>query len=126
MRYISTTELDDFSKGLQDIYGPYPTEVNNLIGVMSLKLKLKKLGIVQAKINPNFFSMRVEPGTLVQRKIKENNISNDPCIRYYKRGARFELKMLSDTGDNINTQNNILYKANKFLEEMMNEYVSLT
>ena len=114
----SIKELHDFSASLQDIYGPYPKEVKNLIDIINLKLKLKKLGVTQAKITPAYFSLRYKSDSPVHKKIKEINAINNPSIKHYKRGSNIELKLLSDTG-NESTQNNILFKANQFLEKMI-------
>jgi len=113
----TVAELYDINRGLKDIYGPYPQEVENLIAVIDIKLKLKKHRVTQIKITPQYFLIRYESDSPLKSKIK--GIDYNSLIRNYKRGSHYELKLLSESTNDDSNSNSILYQSRRFLDKLL-------
>ena len=114
------SELSDISKGLKDIYGPFPAEVQNLIDTITLKLKLQKEGVHQVRITPNHLSLKYETGSPIMKKLNKIN-QNKFSFRNYKKGSHYELKLYAGSSNkNTNNGENILYESNRLLDSLFN------
>jgi transcription-repair coupling factor (superfamily II helicase) len=109
----------DIRKELQDIYGPYPDEVENLLLVIGLKLKLKNQGITKVRITPHYFSLKYQVGSPIEHKVKKFIKSHpNKYITQHQKGIHYELKLTAkNTGHAVNS-NNILQQSIAFLEQL--------
>jgi transcription-repair coupling factor (superfamily II helicase) len=123
LSYIKTeTELQDIRKELEDIYGPYPEEVENLLLVIDLKLKLKNQGITKVRITPHYFSLKYQAGSPIEYKVKKF-IKAHPSkyITQHQKGIHYELKLTAEnTGNGVNS-NHILLQSITFLEQLISD-----
>jgi len=112
-------ELMDIRKELQDIYGPYPDEVENLLLVIGLKLKLKNQGITKVRITPHYFFLKYQVGSPIEYKVKKFIKSHpNKYITQQQKGINYELKLTAkNTGHAVNT-NHILQQSLAFLEQL--------
>lgn len=111
-------ELDDISRGLKDIYGSYPQEVENLIAVIDIKLKLKKQRVTQVRITPQYFLLRYESDSPLRSKIRGIDY-NHSLIRHDKRGPHYELKLFLESTNDDSNSNHILYQSRRFLDKLL-------
>ncbi len=112
------SELLDITGELQDIYGPYPQEVHNLLAIINLKLKLKEQGVTKIRITPRYFSFQYSPGTSMDSKLKKI-ITNDPMIQHYSKGSNYELRLRSETGNESVDSSAILNQSRRFLDKIL-------
>jgi transcription-repair coupling factor (superfamily II helicase) len=67
------SDLEAITEEIQDRFGPPPPEVSNFLGLMSLRLLLKRHGLTRLDVGPNSFALTiskessVDPGKLVTR-----------------------------------------------------------
>ena len=111
-------ELIDIGRELRDIYGFHPQEVENLLAVIGIKLRLTQLGVTQIRITPRYFSFRYESGASIGNKLKKIVAAN-PNIRHYKKGSYYEIKILSES-DNESVSHrskHIVLQSSRFLDK---------
>jgi len=60
------SELEAMVEEMQDRFGPLPQEVSNLVGVMSVRLLLKRTGIGRLDVAPEGLSLTFSPDTKVR------------------------------------------------------------
>ncbi len=110
-------EVRYISEELKDIYGPYPEEVQNLLIIITMKLKLQEQGVNKIRITPRYFSFQYQPGTPVATRLGKINI-NRSIVRHYKRGTYSELRLYSSSDNKSISPNHILYQADRFLDKL--------
>jgi transcription-repair coupling factor (superfamily II helicase) len=123
LSHIKTeTELRDIRKELEDIYGPYPEEVENLLLVIGLKLKLKNQDVTKVRITPLYFSIKYQANSSIEHKVK-NFIKLHPSkyINQYQKGIHYELKLTAENADHAVNSNYILQQSITFLEQLISE-----
>ena len=57
------SELDEMMKEIQDRFGPLPQEAQNLLGLMSIRLVLKNMGIIRLDVEPNSITLNFSQDT---------------------------------------------------------------
>jgi len=117
----TSKEINNISEELRDIYGSYPQQVQNLLSIIDLKLRLKGQGIQKINILPGYFSFWYKQGAPIEEKLKKilANPTTSLLIRYSKKGSYYELKLLKKP-ENISSDNNyILYQALHFLNGIL-------
>jgi len=69
---LEKSELEEMVKEIHDRFGPLPQEGHNLLGLMSVRLILKKMGIIRLDVGPNGITLNfsqetnLDPEKLVQ------------------------------------------------------------
>ena len=112
------SELSNISKGLKDIYGPYPREVQNLIDTVALKLKLQKEGIRQVRITPDYLALKYETGSPIKKRL--DRINQDKfSFKNYKKGSHYELRLFLGSSNKEIGNNNILHESHRFLDRVL-------
>jgi transcription-repair coupling factor (superfamily II helicase) len=117
-------ELNDLRRELQDVYGIYPGEVENLLLLVQLKLKLKNQGVTNIRITNRYVSIKYQIGFPLESKIKNAlKIETRKNISYSQRGRYYELKMIFQETDNLVHSHSILHQYLSFLKTVIPETV---
>lgn len=113
-------ELNDIKRELRDIYGSYPEEVENLLLVIEVKLKLKNQRVNKIRVTPRYISIKYQAGSPLESKIKKV-LKSEPKknISYSGKGLYGELRFVSDKAVSPINSNNILYQILPFLEKVI-------
>ncbi|MDD5637851.1 MAG: hypothetical protein PHD84_08570, partial [Atribacterota bacterium] len=116
------TELNDLGSELQDVYGLYPGEVENLLLLVQLKLKLKNQGVTNIRITNRYVSIKYQIGSPLESKIKDAlKIETRKNISYSQKGRYYELKMIFQETDNLVYSHSILHLFLSFLKTVIPE-----
>lgn len=113
-------ELNDIKRELQDIYGSYPEEVDNLLLVIQMKLKLKNQGVTNIRVTSRHISLKYRVGSLLENKIKKV-LKNEPKknISYSQKGFHYELKFVLEKNGQLVYSSNILNQILSFLDKVI-------
>ena len=113
-------ELNDIKRELRDIYGSYPEEVENLLLVIEVKLKLKNQRVNKIRVTPRYISIKYQAGSPLESKIKKV-LKSEPKknISSSGKGMYGELRFVSDKAVSPINSNNILYQILPFLEKVI-------
>ncbi|HNR65910.1 MAG TPA: hypothetical protein PKJ95_06440, partial [Atribacterota bacterium] len=111
-------ELNDIKRELRDIYGSYPKEVENLLLVIQVKLKLKNQGVTNIRVTSHHISLKYRVGSLLENKIKKA-LKNEPKknISYSQKGSHYELKFVLEKTGLPACSSNIFNQILPFLEK---------
>ncbi len=121
----SEGELHLIRDELRDIYGPCPREVENLLTVIHLKIKLKQQGITCIRITSRKLSLRYEPDSPIAGKLKKF-ADHHPSIRFHQRGAFEEIELLPEKNHQSESSDDILSRSLSILDEILADAGSLT
>ncbi len=62
---IEPSELEEITEEIKDRFGPLPTQVQNLLGLMSIRILLKKLGIIRLDAGPSSVTLTFDHHPLI-------------------------------------------------------------
>ncbi len=112
-------ELDDIRKELQDIYGYYPEEVENLLLVMQLKLMLSNIGVTNVEITAYHVLIKYYINSPVAVKIKNELKNFSKNINHIQKSNHYQLRFVLERGKSPVKSNSALYQFLSFMEEML-------
>ncbi len=119
------SELNDLKRELQDIYGSYPPEVENLFLVIKLKIRLRNQEVTKIRITNHYISIKYEKGSPLESRIKNvvPGISRG-AISCQHRENYHELRlMLSEKNHSLNSTD-LLVQTLSFLDQVLPNNIS--
>jgi len=98
--FRSDRDIDDFASEMRDRFGPLPGEVENLLGIMRLKLMAKDLHILKIRSMQDKVAVTFLPDTRVQpARIFDLHQTRKGRLKFLPDG--FELNVKGCSGDGI-------------------------
>ena len=119
-RINSEEELNDIKTELQDIYGSFPKELETLLQIISLKLKLKNQEVLDIRITTRHLSLKFPIGSSLSDKIQKSLTINPVKNAFFRqKGSQGELILTAPrTGQSI-PENSALSQGLSFLEKIL-------
>ncbi len=88
---IEISELEAMEEEIRDRFGPLPQEVSNLLGVMSVRIILKELGISRLDVGTNSLALTFGGNGNLDPKKMAQLVSTDPVRFRFLSGDRLKI-----------------------------------
>jgi len=98
---IEKTELEDMIEEIQDRFGPPPQEVQNLLGLMSIRILLKNMGIIRLDVGRNNLTLTfAQPSRIDTEKLVRTVDSRPDRFQFLSQNKlKFNIRSLPDPVD---------------------------
>jgi len=93
--------LEEMIEEIQDRFGPPPQECHNLLGLMSIRILLKSLGIIRLDVGHESITLTFSQNSKINTEKLLKRVGNRPDKFHFLPGNKLKFHMgpLSDPGD---------------------------